>query len=43
VSVGPVTLDGNQVGMIVGGVLIILGAAASAGVLRSAAERGTSR
>jgi dTMP kinase len=37
ISVGPVTLDGNQVGMIVGGTLIILGAAASNGVLRSAA------
>ncbi len=36
VSVGPVTLDGNQLGMIVGGVLILLGAVASAGAVRTA-------
>jgi MFS family permease len=33
--VGFLTLDGNQVGMIVGGVLILLGAAASSGVRKS--------
>jgi len=31
-----ITLDGNQVGLLVGGALILLGAAASAGVLRNA-------
>ncbi|SRR6266567_465284 len=34
---GFVSLDGNQIGMIVGGALIIFGAAASSGVTRSAA------
>jgi len=33
-----ITLDGNQVGLLVGGALILLGAAASAGVLRHAKE-----
>ena len=37
--VGPINLDGNQLGMIVGGTLIILGAAASSGVVRSTRER----
>lgn len=32
--VGPLTLDGNQVGLIVGGALILLGAVASSGLLR---------
>jgi dTMP kinase len=36
VTIGPVSLDGNQAGMIAGGVLIMLGAAASSGVLRTA-------
>jgi hypothetical protein len=31
-----ISLDGNQVGLLVGGALILLGAAASAGVLRHA-------
>jgi len=34
-----ITLDGNQIGMLVGGALILLGAMASAGVLRHAQER----
>jgi hypothetical protein len=29
-----ITLDGNQIGLIAGGILILLGAAASAGVAR---------
>lgn len=33
-----ITLDGNQIGLLVGGVLILLGAAASAGVLRHAKD-----
>jgi dTMP kinase len=37
VDVGFVSLDGNQVGMIVGGALIMLGAVASSGVTRSPA------
>ncbi len=39
-TIGPVHLDGNQVGMIVGGGLILLGAVAASGVLRSPAPRG---
>ena len=31
-----ITLDGNQVGLLAGGALILLGAAASAGALRHA-------
>jgi dTMP kinase len=38
VNLGPVHLDGNQIGMIAGGVLIILGAGASAGVVRTSRE-----
>jgi dTMP kinase len=34
VTIGPLGLDGNQLGMIVGGVLILLGAVASGGVVR---------
>ena len=37
VTLGPVTLDGNQVGLAVGGVLILLGAVASLGALRAPA------
>ena len=37
VRVGFVSLDGNQLGMIVGGGLIIAGAAASSGVRKSPA------
>lgn len=35
VDVGPLTLDGNQVGMVAGGAVILLGAAAAVGVTRS--------
>jgi MFS family permease len=35
IRLGPLTLDGNQVGLIVGGALILLGAVASSGVLRA--------
>jgi len=37
VTVGPITLDGNQIGLAVGGLLILLGAAASLGAVRGPA------
>jgi dTMP kinase len=37
VTIGPVTLDGNQVGLVVGGILILLGAVASLGAVRGPA------
>ncbi len=37
VTLGPVTLDGNQIGLIAGGTLILLGAAASLGAVRAPA------
>jgi dTMP kinase len=46
VRIGPgstsVTLDGNQVGLVVGGTLILLGAVASVGILRAPTSRPTS-
>jgi dTMP kinase len=38
-----ISLDGNQIGLLVGGVLILLGAAASAGVLRHAKSETPTR
>jgi MFS family permease len=40
VDIGPVHLDGNQIGLLAGGALILLGAFAAAGVLR---QRDASR
>ena len=42
-EVGPITLDGNQIGLAVGGVIILLGAVASLGAVRGPAWEPATR